>query len=59
MITAVVLMATLPADTWIRLVVWMVIGLVDLFRRTVRTTACLARQALHEIDVHGPPLDGA
>jgi basic amino acid/polyamine antiporter, APA family len=30
-LTAVALMATLPRDTWIRLVVWMVIGLVIYF----------------------------
>jgi APA family basic amino acid/polyamine antiporter len=30
-ITAVLLMATLPRDTWIRLVVWMVIGLIIYF----------------------------
>ena len=30
-ISSVLLMATLPLDTWIRLVVWMVIGLVIYF----------------------------
>ncbi len=30
-ITAVALMATLPRDTWIRLIVWMVIGLIIYF----------------------------
>jgi APA family basic amino acid/polyamine antiporter len=30
-ITAVLLMATLPRDTWIRLIVWMIIGLIIYF----------------------------
>jgi APA family basic amino acid/polyamine antiporter len=49
-ITAVALMATLPRDTWIRLIVWMVIGLVIYFVYGAHHSVLGAKKRVSERD---------
>jgi APA family basic amino acid/polyamine antiporter len=46
-------MATLPRDTWIRLIVWMVIGLVIYFAYGARHSVLGSRKTVD--DIHSAP----
>ena len=55
-LTAVALMATLPRDTWIRLVVWMVIGLVIYFVYGAHHSVLGSRKRVTDLDGLPRPL---
>jgi basic amino acid/polyamine antiporter, APA family len=56
-LTAVALMATLPRDTWIRLVFWMVIGLVIYFVYGAHHSVLGSRKEITYVDPSAPPLE--